>query len=153
MRRRAQYASTRPSDLHQTSKVHWKKNEVKQQHRIDVGCRSEQNEQDVASDRHKTQIKHTGHAERRKDHGCSGIAQQIGPAHLALPAPSAFRAVQDCEVVQASMDWAMLGNDPYGRMVDRSCGKSFRSDVAATVTLSALEVSSSAPMIKMTIVE
>jgi hypothetical protein len=141
MRRRAQYASTRPSDLHQTSKVHWKKNEVKQQHRIDVGCRSEQNEQDVASDRHKTQIKHTGHAERRKDHGCSGIAQQIGPAHLALPAPSAF------------MDWAMLGNDPYGRMVDRSCGKSFRSDVAATVTLSALEVSSSAPMIKMTIVE
>jgi hypothetical protein len=51
------------------------------------------------------------------------------------------------------MDWIGSGNDPYGRIGDRSREICFRSDVTVTVALSAPDVIIRMPMIKMTMIE
>jgi hypothetical protein len=51
------------------------------------------------------------------------------------------------------MDWIGSGNDPYGRIGDRSRENCFGSDVAVTAALSAPDVTIRMPMIKLTIME
>ena len=51
------------------------------------------------------------------------------------------------------MDWIGSGNDPYGRIGDRSSKNGIRTDVAVTVALSAPDVIIRMPMIKTTMIE
>jgi hypothetical protein len=55
--------------------------------------------------------------------------------------------------VQAGIDWIGSGNDPYGRIGDRSRENCMRSDVAATVALSAPDIIIRMTMIKTTMIE
>jgi len=57
------------------------------------------------------------------------------------------------EALQAAIDSAMLGNDPYGRRPDRFCERSLRWELTGTAALSAFELITSAAMITMAIVQ
>ncbi|WP_212497636.1 hypothetical protein, partial [Bradyrhizobium liaoningense] len=57
-------ANRPPPDLYQANKVNRKKNDMKEQHRMDVRQRPKTNEKDVAPDCQQTETGHRGHAKR-----------------------------------------------------------------------------------------
>jgi len=78
------------------------------------------------------------------------LSPAYGPTHLAAVFAAATHVR---EALQAAIDSAMLGNDPYGRRPDRFCERSLRWELTGTAALSAFELITSAAMITMAIVQ